>query len=276
MAQRFPRRLDPPEASLPVSVRDDAPDHLRKYVKFLMGKFNLSYIDKKWLMSEAFELAESDFIDKRKGREDAVSDALAQCEWERIYALIEVLHDHIFGLQSLVRHEELAQQYTTMVNGYFHRYGIGFQLVDGKIEYRGDDVFEQAARSALEATEESGLEAAHRELSEALADLSKRPKPDLTGTITHSMNALESVARIATDDNSATLGKILNDNPDLFPKPLDAAVEKMWAYASQYGRHVEEGKVPTYDEAELVVHVSAAAATYLVRKSGLIDETPTQ
>ena len=200
----------------------------------------------------------------------------SDCSWNSFFDIIEEIHKELASTGRLPKALGKAADFSFEVNDYFGEKGVGYQLVDGIIEHRGDDTFEQAARQALEATEESDLDAAHRELTEAIEDLSKRPTADLTGAITHSMNALESVARIATDDNSATLGKILNDNPDLFPKPLDAAVEKMWAYASQYGRHVEEGKVPTYDEAELVVHVSAAAATYLVRKSGLIDETPTQ
>ena len=275
MSQRFPRRLDQPEASPPVSVRDAAPDHLRKYVKYLMEHFNVTYTTKKWLMSEAFELAESDFIDRRKGREEAISDALAQCKWEHIYALIEVLHDHIFGLHLLVRREDMAQQYTTTVNGYFHQNGIGFQLVDGKIEYRGDDDFEVTLDTAQGALEQAGWSRARTEFFEARRDLSRRPDPDLSGAIDHSTNALESVARSITGELEENWGNILRKRPDLLPETIIEAIRNIRKFAQENARHVREDKVPTFDESELVVHVSAAAATYLVRKSGLIDGNQT-
>src|SRR5258705_3925508 len=35
-----------------------------------------------------------------------------------------------------------------------------------------------------------------------------------------------------------SLGKIMNDSRTLIPAPLDQAVIKTWAYASEFGRHI--------------------------------------
>jgi hypothetical protein len=46
-------------------------------------------------------------------------------------------------------------------------------------------------------------------------------------------------------------------------------MEKIWGFASEQGRHLREGKEPTQEETELAVHVAAAVATYLAKKSSV-------
>jgi hypothetical protein len=48
--------------------------------------------------------------------------------------------------------------------------------------------------------------------------------------------------------------------------PLDTAVSQVWGYASNEARHVEEGREPEREEAELVVGLAAVVATYLTKK----------
>ena len=97
-------------------------------------------------------------------------------------------------------------------------------------------------------------------------DLSKRPEPDLTGAVQHAMAALECTAREITKNPSATLGDILRRHTNLFPKPLNEAVPKLWGYASETGRHLREGRTPTRLEAELIVGVASSCCTYLAGK----------
>src|SRR5215831_12229405 len=87
---------------------------------------------------------------------------------------------------------------------------------------------EAALKRAAPALQETGLKAAECEIHEALADLSRRPKADITGAIQHAMAALECVARAVSGDSSPTLGKLLDRHPGLIPKPLDAVVEMTW------------------------------------------------
>src|SRR5581483_6249260 len=133
--------------------------------------------------------------------------------------------------------------------------GIGWELREGSIVSRGSEAFEVSLRRAVPALQETGLQAAEREIHEALADLSRRPQPDITGAIQHAMAALECVARAVSGDSSPTLGKLLDRHPGLVPKPLDAAVEKAWGYASERGRHIREGGEPSREEAELIVGI---------------------
>lgn len=78
---------------------------------------------------------------------------------------------------------------------------------------------------------------------------------------------LECVARDLTDDPKATLGEWLQKNATAFPAPLGIAVEKLWGYASEYGRHVREGRPPTFDDAEMLVGVAGSLVVYLLRKT---------
>jgi hypothetical protein len=77
------------------------------------------------------------------------------------------------------------------------------------------------------------------------------------------MGCLEAVARDITDDERLTLGEILKKRPELVPPPLDIALSKVWGYASNEARHVQEGKDPNRKEAELIVGLSAAVAGFL-------------
>lgn len=80
------------------------------------------------------------------------------------------------------------------------------------------------------------------------------------------MGALECVARDLACDPKATLGEILRRYPGLLPKPLDTALSQVSGFALNEARHVEEGREPDRDEAELVLGLSAAISGYLIRK----------
>ena len=193
MSKRIPRGLDPEPSDQTVIVRGEAPDHLRKYVQFLFEHFNVSFSTATRLMAAVFESPVHDFIDRRKHREDAIQHALAICEWEEIYLLIQVIYDHVLGLNNLFRDEEGAERYSRMVNEYFRRHGIGYQLVGGNVEHRGDEDFEETFAGADSLTGEAELSRAQSEIRQAREALSRRPEPDLTGAISRATNALESV-----------------------------------------------------------------------------------
>ena len=125
------------------------------------------------------------------------------------------------------------------------------------------------AERATTALEEAGSQTAASELREATVDLSRQP-PDLTGAVQHSLAALECVAREHCSDH-ATFGKLLQRYDGLFPKPLDKGIEMIWGFASEMGRHLQEGRTPNGEEAELLVGLATACCTYLARKGKPVD-----
>jgi hypothetical protein len=195
---------------------------------------------------------------------DEVRDNIDNCEWYEVYDVIEGVYRHLLLSVSVGQ----ADHFAVELNKYLKKSGIGWQLVDGEVRIRGDRLFEHAVVKATKVLDEEGRSTAARELREALHDLSRRPEPDLTGALQHSLAALECVMRDVCTDQKATLGALLSRYRGIIPAPLDHAVEKIWGFASEQGRHVREGDAPSAEEAELAVHVAGAVATYLTKKHG--------
>ena len=194
-----------------------------------------------------------------------VQDLIFDCEWFKVYDVAEAISNY------LIEHQEESdhKQFEELLNEYFMEKGIGWQIENGQIVTRGSESFETLTSESAKILSNSGRPTASNEIHEAINDLSRRPEPDITGAIQHGMAALECVARDVCGDSNATLGKIIEKYPDRhdIPKPLDEAVIKLWGYSSNIARHIREGKVPNYEEAELVVSISAIVASYLSKKN---------
>jgi hypothetical protein len=186
-----------------------------------------------------------------------VRDLLADCEWFEVYDFVEALASLIRATSMLFGEE---------VNKYFRITGIGWQLVAGRLEMRGAEVFEQAVRNGQQELQRQGKLTAAGELHEAIQDLSRRPNPEVTGAIQHAMAAVECVARDICASKE-TLGDLVRRNPGLLPKPVDQIVEKAWGYTSNFGRHLQEGRSPEFEEAELMVGISGVLCRYLARRA---------
>ncbi len=204
--------------------------------------------------------------------EREVKGLLKGADWFHVFDFCEEVANWLQNNRS----GEESREFSRELNQAFRQKGIGWQLIDRKIETRGEEAFEFAVRSAISITTMMSKTVAANELHEALADLSKRPNPDITGAIQHAMAALECVARTVSGDEKATLGELLKKNPDLFPKPLNTALLQIWGFSSEHGRHLRENGAPAYEEAELVVSLSGTLTTYLLKKfkTNAIPRTP--
>lgn len=145
--------------------------------------------------------------------------------------------------------------------------GIGWKLIHGILETRGEEAFEKEIKDVVDILGEAKLHTTQTEIREALKDMSKRPIPDITGSVQHSVAALECLCREITGEKNLTLGKLINTHSQIIPKPLDKVVGGLFGFASEQGRHLREGGAPDYEEAELVVHLSACLCTYLTKKN---------
>jgi hypothetical protein len=192
---------------------------------------------------------------------------IEKCPWFQIYDIVEAVcrqvarQDQQSGVP--VEGAPHAPAFEREINKFFLYAGIGWQLVNGHILTRGAEAFETTVRSAVMELGKDNRPTAAAQIHEALLALSRRPDPNLRGAITNSMGALECVARDLAGEQKLTLGEVLKRHPSLLPRPVDQALSKLWGYASDEARHVREGREPTREDAELMVGVAAAIATYL-------------
>ncbi len=137
------------------------------------------------------------------------------------------------AVAGLIRH---IRFFIKEINEYFISNGIGWKIINEQIETRGDEVFETAVKTVVSVLEKANLQTAKTEIKEALIDLSRRPTPDITGAIQHSLACLECVTREITGDKKSTLGDLMKKFPGVIPSPLDVAVSKIWGFTSGYGQ----------------------------------------
>ncbi len=259
----FTDRMNIEIPECPISIRNEAPVEFRLYLLQLMLQYEklkkirscVCFVTKE--AEDPGNWGENDFM------KSEVQSILENCPWYRIYDIIE----YFYNISSINK-----DKFEKDVNEYFIEKGIGWKLVNGIIETRGDEAFEQKISETVQVLGKAKLITSHNEINEALKDMSKRPTPDITGSVQHSVAALECLCREITGDKKATLGKIIKDHPNIIPKPLDKVIGEIFGFASEKGRHLIEGKAPDYEEAELVVHLSASLCTYLAKKNFLKKE----
>jgi hypothetical protein len=191
--------------------------------------------------------------------EREVDGLIDDAPWYKVYDIAERLYLQVGQADFTGTHQS---EYELRLNRLFLENGIGWQIDQGKIIVRGSEAFALTTRDAVQTMQTAGASTAAKELHEAMTDLSRRPKPDITGAIQHAMAALECVAR-EIDGSTETLGRIINRLP-LAP-PLDGALHRLWGFASEQGRHIQEGREPQFEDAELIVTVASAVSVFLLR-----------
>ena len=254
----FTERMGIVSPAADITVRDDAPASMRSYIFQIMQSYEPSlkkirsivcFVTKE--AEDPNNWGENDFM------KSEIQGIIDRCFWSRVYDIIEQFYSKLSMPQK--------RNFEKDINEYFIEKGIGWKMQGGIIETRGDDIFEDGIKQAKLKLQEKGLITSQKEIKEAIADLSRRPTPEITGSIQHSLAALECVCREVTRDK-ATLGALINNHPDIVPKPLDDVIKKIWGFSSEQGRHLQEGRDPSYEEAELLVHLSASLCVYLTNK----------
>lgn len=257
-----------------IRIREDAPPELRAGLIALLGGLDLTYSQMREIICPVLHtVPDPNNWTEIPNVRDEVIGLVQGCEWFRVYDICEAafryLRNEGLALHRMERELPPVDEFSQRVNELLEELGIGWQLQDGQIVTRGPREFERAVNEAVARVEEAGHRTPKQELDEARRDLSRRPEPDITGTIQHCIAALECIARIVLGDDRATLGEIIQRRAGELgiPRPLDNAIERMWGYASEMARHLREGRVPSREEAELLLNISAALISYLLQRN---------
>jgi hypothetical protein len=259
-----------------ITIREDAPIHIRTSILEIAVEVGLSIEQMQLVVRKTLRPAyNQDIATLLPAHQAAVH--LGTTSWFEFYDVVEGVYCWLRENPTPTEVMWLAYNYSTPPNGryrwdeyqfevneLFQKKGVGWQLVRGELESRGTEAFEAAIKEATSALSGARMQTAASELHKALKALSIRPEPDTTGAVTHAVAALECTLRSVTKNEKDTLGALLAKHKNRFAAPLNQAIEKLWGFASEYGRHVREGRVPKFHDAVLVVQIAAAASQYLV------------
>lgn len=246
-------------ADAEITIREDAPEEVRAAVLMLGYAAGLGPGSMRDAVCEVL-LKRPDPGNWSPGNiENEVHRLIDAAPWYAIYDIAERIHAEI-GRDDYTGAKQA--NYARRLTQLFRELGVGWQMDAGRIVVRGSEAFALATRDAVATMQQAGAPTAANEVHEALRDISRRPSADVTGAIQHAMAALECVAR-QIDNSNDTLGKIIGRL--VLPAPLDTALHKLWGFASEQGRHIQEGREPAFEEAELVVTVASAVSVYLLR-----------
>ena len=251
----------------PVIYREHASPNLRTMIVHLAEKHGLSPSSIRNVLCSYLLIApDSSNWSEYPNIDGECRNLMNGCEWFEVYDLVEQLAYRLFAEEQT---GEAALKFQSDINRLFIKDGAGWQMNQFQIYARGSEPFNVMTKEAQNVLNAGGNQTAASEIHEAIRDISRRPQPDKTGAVHHAMGAIECMARSVSGDSKSTLGEIIKSKSKHhgIPSPLDDALSKMWGYASERGRHIREGLVPSFEEAELVVTVAAAVCTYLARKT---------
>jgi hypothetical protein len=261
------------ENNIPIEIREDAPQGLRtrilNFARMGYGKFlNPHFVDIHELIDIIWGILSEPGIQGTK--EELATQAeqlISQCKWYKCYDIAEAFFSHLNKKydKSMSVGNEFSTQYSNKLNKYFIENGIGYKMENGKILARFSEPNEALIHESIKKLEKDKHTNAGKELMEAYSDISRRPTPDLTGAIQHSRAALECVVRTITNNPKDTLGKLINDNKNLFPGAIKKIVDGIHGYSSEEGVHIDEMTNPTFKTAELMVSLSSAFCSFLLK-----------
>ena len=245
-----------------ITVREDAPDELRGAIPLIAKAAGMKPPVMRQVICEVLLVRADPYNwSDYPNIWDEVGRLMDEAQWYKVYDIAEALYAKLAVNSEWA--SQAADEFERRLNDFFVESGIGWELREGQIIHRGSEVFARITHEVPERLDESGFERAANEMREALRDISRRPEPDITGAIQHAMAALEAIAREVTGQPNPTLGKLV---PMLgLDAPLDQAVQKLWGYASDRGRHIRESQVLGKAEAELIVGVAGSLCAFLAQ-----------
>lgn len=214
----FSTRFNLSPKEVPITVWNDAPCNIRNA---LLTFFKESSSPNTHISGGSSEIAReilTEFpLTNKDGYKYAVHypvqsliSIIKECPWFYVYDIAEYMHN-CFQRDN----PSAASNFQDELNTFFYANGFGFEMTDGRIMRRDNKEVQEFTLNSINTVPNLTVQ---NELREAWIDLSRRPDPDLTGAITHSVAAIECFARSVCNTKD-TLGDIVKKNKSIFSPP---------------------------------------------------------
>lgn len=192
-------------------------------------------------------------------------------EWYEVYDLIEFLvSNHSQIVES--RYTDDNQEQREIWNYILERENSGYRFIGESLAPISHPIEISEVNETLELTARHKLQGPYNHIKTAIEHLSKKPEPDYRNSIKESISAIESIAKIISNEDSQGLAgalKVLSEKVNIHGA-LKISFLNLYGYSSDEGgiRHslLEQSKV-TYDEAKYMLVSCSAFLNYLIAKS---------
>lgn len=192
-----------------------------------------------------------------------------QAQWYEVYDFIEFIASNSTD-------ENIRSVILIAFNDVLEKELSAYRFVEGHILETTSNVEIEGIESALEKT--SPLKPVNTHLSTSLSLLSDRKNPDYRNSIKESISAVESICKLITNDNNATLGQALKtiqkQGTVKIHNALSDSLKKLYGYTSDSDgiRHalLEESNLH-FEDAKYMLVSCSSFINYLIEKSRKAD-----
>jgi len=204
----------------------------------------------------------------RKNNLSKIREKIFNSEWFSIYDFLEFIINH--DLPNFPYNQHQYGQLLKNIPIVLKQEASAYSLVNKQLIQVTTEQEIQSIEEALENTNQfSGVQ---QHLNQALKLLSDRQNPDYRNSIKESISAVESICKIVTNDDKATLGKalkIIEDKYGLHPA-LKSSLSQLYGYTSDGDgiRHamLEESNL-SYIDAKFMLVACTNFINYLIDKT---------
>lgn len=188
--------------------------------------------------------------------------------WYEIYDFLEFIITNNYIKERY--HKIKKQNFIKEINNILIEENSAYRIIkDQLIEVTSEQEIQSIEEALANTNPYSGVQ---QHLNQALKLMSDRQKPDYRNSIKESISAVESICKIVTNDEKATLGKalkIVEDKFGLHPA-LKGSLSQLYGYTSDGDgiRHamLEESNL-TYIDAKFMLVACTNFINYLIEKT---------
>jgi hypothetical protein len=200
--------------------------------------------------------------------EKYIRDSFYNGQWYEIYDLLEFISNIDSGLLAID-----AFGFKAFCNGVFEKEFSGYRFIENKISpITNFTEIDEIENAICQSGHFSSLRGANIHLKSALEKLSDKKAPDYRNSIKESISAIESVAKVISEDTKDSLGGALDKirRKIKLHSALEKGFKQLYGYTSNSDgiRHaLMEDHSCDFEDAKYMLVSSSAFINYLIVKA---------